>query len=83
MAERIFTIGHSTRSFDDFVSILDSFGIRAVADVRLRQRGAKAYSSLAKRWLGEASGAFFKRTATVSARLRGAARGAARGRGVN
>lgn len=30
----LFTIGHSTRSFEDFVEILRSFGVRAVADVR-------------------------------------------------
>ena len=34
-ARTIYTIGHSTRSFDEFVEILDSFGICAVADVRL------------------------------------------------
>ena len=33
-AMKIYTIGHSTRSFDDFIAILRSFDIRAVADVR-------------------------------------------------
>jgi uncharacterized protein (DUF488 family) len=31
----IFTIGHSTRAFEDFLSALRSFDIAAVADVRL------------------------------------------------
>ena len=66
-------------------SIFRKFGApgRGALDVRLRQRGAKAYSALAGRWLGEASAGFFRRTATVASRLRGAARGAARGRGGN
>jgi CHAD domain-containing protein len=66
-------------------NIFRKFGARGrgALDVRLRQRGAKAYSALAKRWLGDKSAGFFRRTATVAARLRGAARGAARGRGGN
>jgi uncharacterized protein (DUF488 family) len=32
---RIFTIGHSTRTFDELVEILRAHGVRAVADVRL------------------------------------------------
>lgn len=31
----IFTIGHSTRTFEDLVEILNAHGVRAVADVRL------------------------------------------------
>jgi uncharacterized protein (DUF488 family) len=31
----IFTVGHSTRSFEDFLAVLRSFAIGAVADVRL------------------------------------------------
>ena len=31
----IYTVGHSTRSFDEFLAVLRSFDIRAVADVRL------------------------------------------------
>ncbi len=31
---KVFTIGHSNRSFDEFVSLLNEFKIRAVADVR-------------------------------------------------
>lgn len=33
-AKTIYTIGHSTRSFEDLVEILQSHGVRAVADVR-------------------------------------------------
>jgi CHAD domain-containing protein len=52
--------------------IFKKFGVRGrgALDVRLRQRGAKAYASVAHRWLGDASAGFFKRTATVAARLR-------------
>ena len=31
----IYTIGHSTRAFEDFVTVLRSFDVQAVADVRL------------------------------------------------
>jgi uncharacterized protein (DUF488 family) len=31
---RLFTIGHSTRTLDDFLSLLDSHGIRMLADIR-------------------------------------------------
>jgi len=56
--------------------IFRKFGARGrgALDVRLRQRGAKAYSALAKRWLGDEAAGFFRRTATVASRLRGAAR---------
>ena len=56
-------------------SIFRKFGARGrgALDLRLRQRGAKAYSSLAQRWLGEASAGFFRRSATVAARLRSGA----------
>jgi uncharacterized protein (DUF488 family) len=30
----IFTIGHSTRSVDDLVELLDAFGVRQIVDVR-------------------------------------------------
>lgn len=30
----VFTIGHSTRTADDFAALLDTHGIRAIADVR-------------------------------------------------
>lgn len=32
---RVYTIGHSTRPFDEFVGILQAHGVEAVADVRL------------------------------------------------
>jgi uncharacterized protein (DUF488 family) len=37
----IYTIGHSTRTFEQLVAILRSFGIRAVADVRLIPRSRR------------------------------------------
>jgi uncharacterized protein (DUF488 family) len=37
----IFTVGHSTHSFDDFVEILNGNGIRALADVRLFPRSRR------------------------------------------
>src|SRR4051812_13836337 len=44
MGERnmtLYTIGHSTRTFEQLVAILRSFGIRAVADVRLIPRSRR------------------------------------------
>src|SRR5947207_11785192 len=34
-AMRIWTIGHSTRSIEDFISLLEENGIKLVADVRM------------------------------------------------
>jgi uncharacterized protein (DUF488 family) len=34
MNERLFTIGHSNRSFEEFLALLKEFKIQAVADVR-------------------------------------------------
>jgi uncharacterized protein (DUF488 family) len=31
---RIYTIGHSTRSFDTFIALLDAHGVRRMADIR-------------------------------------------------
>jgi CHAD domain-containing protein len=55
--------------------IFRKFGARGrgALDVKLRQRGAKAYASVAKRWLGDESAGFFQRAATVAARLRAGA----------
>lgn len=39
---RLWTIGHSTRSLDDFISLLEGNGIGVVADVRLLP-GSKRY----------------------------------------
>ncbi|GIW44229.1 MAG: hypothetical protein KatS3mg077_1511 [Candidatus Binatia bacterium] len=33
-AKRIYTIGHSTRTWDEFVALLEEFGVECVADVR-------------------------------------------------
>ena len=38
---RIFTVGHSTRPFDEFVRILRAHGVEAVADVRLIPQSRK------------------------------------------
>jgi uncharacterized protein (DUF488 family) len=40
--QRIWTIGHSTRKIDDFVSALEAHGIKLIADVRLLP-GSKRY----------------------------------------
>jgi uncharacterized protein (DUF488 family) len=40
--ERIWTIGHSTRSIDEFVAALETHGIKLIADVRLLP-GSKRY----------------------------------------
>lgn len=42
MSSRIWTIGHSTRSIDVFISLLAENGIKAVADVRMFP-GSKRY----------------------------------------
>lgn len=47
MILRIWTIGHSTRPIDSFVSLLGQNGIKAVADVRLYP-GSKRYPHFGK-----------------------------------
>jgi len=42
MIARIWTIGHSTRKIDIFLSLLEENGIKAVADVRMFP-GSKRY----------------------------------------
>jgi hypothetical protein len=42
MISRIWTIGHSTRAIDIFISLLEENGIKVVADVR-RLPGSKRY----------------------------------------
>jgi uncharacterized protein (DUF488 family) len=37
----LFTVGHSTRTFDEFVELLHAHGVRAVADVRLIPRSRR------------------------------------------
>ena len=41
MAERVFTVGHSTHSFDRFVELLTTNGVRRVADVRRVPRSGR------------------------------------------
>jgi len=49
---RIWTIGHSTRMIDIFLSLLEENGIKAVADVR-RFPGSKRYPQFGREALGE------------------------------
>ena len=39
--QTLFTIGHSTRTFEQFVAILNAHGVKAVADVRLIPRSRR------------------------------------------
>jgi uncharacterized protein (DUF488 family) len=48
----IYTVGHSTRSFEDFVSVLRSFAIEAVADVRLIPK-SRRFPHFADEYLAE------------------------------
>lgn len=41
MTERIWTVGHSTRTIEEFIRLLKSFGIEAVADVRTVPRSKR------------------------------------------
>ena len=52
---KIWTIGHSTRSIDDFVSLLKANGIRLVADVRSLP-GSKRYPQFNKETLADSLG---------------------------
>jgi uncharacterized protein (DUF488 family) len=49
---QIWTIGHSTRSIDDFISLLDQKGIKLLADVRTLP-GSKRYPQFNKEALAE------------------------------
>src|SRR5260370_19037463 len=49
---RIWTIGHSTRSIDDFISLLEQNGIKLLADVRSLP-GSKRYPQFNKETLAE------------------------------
>ena len=49
---RIWTIGHSTRKIDDFISLLEENGIKVLADVRLLP-GSKRYPQFNKEALGK------------------------------
>jgi uncharacterized protein (DUF488 family) len=52
---RIWTIGHSTRSIDTFISLLKANGIKALADVRLLP-GSKRYPQFNKETLANSLG---------------------------
>jgi uncharacterized protein (DUF488 family) len=52
---KVWTIGHSTRSIDDFVSLLKANGIRLVADVRSLP-GSKRYPQFNKEKLVDSLG---------------------------
>jgi uncharacterized protein (DUF488 family) len=49
---RIWTIGHSTRNIDDFISLLEANGIKALADVRSLP-GSRRYPQFNKEALAE------------------------------
>ena len=54
MTETVYTIGHSTRTQEDFLSLVGAHGIRAIADVR-RFPGSRRHPHFARdamaRWL--------------------------------
>ena len=52
---KVWTIGHSTRSIDDFVSLLKANGIRLVVDVRSLP-GSKRYPQFNKETLADSLG---------------------------
>jgi len=52
LLSRIWTIGHSTRPIDDFISLLDQNGIKLLADVRTLP-GSKRYPHFNKEALAE------------------------------
>lgn len=55
MSHTIYTIGHSTHTMDDFMSMLHSFHIRALADIR-RFPGSRKYPQFNKENLETALG---------------------------
>ena len=55
MISRTWTIGHSTRKIDNFISLLEENGIKLVADVRLLP-GSKRYPQFNKEALAESLG---------------------------
>lgn len=50
--QTIWTIGHSTRTLEEFVGLLDEYGIEAIADVR-RFPGSRRYPYFASEALAE------------------------------
>jgi uncharacterized protein (DUF488 family) len=55
MISRIWTIGHSTRPIDEFISLLEEHGIKLLADVRLLP-GSKRYPHFNKEALADSLG---------------------------
>jgi uncharacterized protein (DUF488 family) len=55
MISRIWTIGHSTRTIDEFISLLGEHGIELLADVRLLP-GSKRYPQFNKEQLAASLG---------------------------
>jgi uncharacterized protein (DUF488 family) len=53
MSSTVWTIGHSTRSLDDFLALLAEYGIEAVADVR-RYPGSRRWPHFAREPLEDA-----------------------------
>ena len=47
----VYTVGHSTRSFNEFVEILRAYGIERVADVRTSPDPGITLSSTGIRWV--------------------------------
>jgi uncharacterized protein (DUF488 family) len=52
---RVWTIGHSTRTIDEFISLLEEHGIKLLADVRLLP-GSKRYPQFNKEALADSLG---------------------------
>ena len=55
MAAQIWTIGHSTRKIDNFISLLNANDIKLVADVRMFP-GSKRYPQFGREALAESLG---------------------------
>ena len=53
MSQLIYTIGHSTRSLDEFVKLLQHNGIRTLADIR-RYPGSRRYPHFSRETLSRA-----------------------------
>ena len=52
MAQRVFTIGHSTRELDEFVALLRENGIERLADIR-RYPGSRRYPHFSRESLAK------------------------------
>jgi len=71
VAKTVYTVGHSNRSFEEFLGLIRAYGVKVVADVRSRPRSSWApwsergtLAELLEReglgyvWLGELLGGF-------------------------